>query len=69
MLMKGFNLVWCNWIRDFIQDGSMAIRVNMSPMLFNIVAHMLTILIARAKEDDQVAGLISHLVEGGVSIL
>jgi hypothetical protein len=30
---------------------------------------MLAILIARAKEDGQVEGLIPHLVEGGVSIL
>jgi hypothetical protein len=35
----------------------------LSPILFNIVADMLAILIARAKEDGQVAGLISHLVE------
>jgi hypothetical protein len=33
-------------------------------MLFNIVADMLAILIARAKEDGQVGGLIPHLVEG-----
>ena len=38
-------------------------------MLFNIVADMLAILIARAKDDGQVRGLIPHLVEGGVSIL
>jgi hypothetical protein len=30
---------------------------------------MLAILIERAKEDDQVGGLIPHLVEGGISIL
>jgi hypothetical protein len=30
---------------------------------------MFAILIARAKEDGQVDGLIPHLVEGGVSIL
>jgi hypothetical protein len=39
------------------------------PMLFNVVADMLAILIARAKEDGQVGGLIPHLVDGGVSIL
>jgi hypothetical protein len=38
-------------------------------MLFNIVADMLAILIARAKEDGQVEGLVPHLVEGGISIL
>jgi hypothetical protein len=41
----------------------------LSPILFNIVADMLAILIARAKEDGQVGGLVPHLVEGGVSIL
>jgi hypothetical protein len=41
----------------------------LSPILFNLIADMLAILIARAKEDGQVEGLIPHLVEGGVSIL
>jgi hypothetical protein len=41
----------------------------MSPILFNIVADMLAILIARANEDGQVEGLIPHLVDGGLSIL
>ena len=41
----------------------------LSPIHFNIVADMLAIIIARAKEDGQVDGLIPHLVEGGVSIL
>ena len=41
----------------------------LSPILFNIVADMLAIMIARAKEDGQVNGLIPHLIDGGVSIL
>ena len=41
----------------------------LSPMLFNLVADMLVILIARAKEDGQVSGLIPYLVDGGASIL
>jgi hypothetical protein len=41
----------------------------LSPILFNIVADMLAIIIDRAKQDDQVSGLIPHLVEGGISIL
>jgi hypothetical protein len=41
----------------------------LSRILFYIVADMLAILIAQAKEDGQVGGLIPHLVEGGVSIL
>jgi hypothetical protein len=41
----------------------------LSPILFNIIADMLAVLIARAKEDGQVDGLIPHLVDGGVSIL
>ena len=41
----------------------------MSPILFTIVADKLAILIERAKEEGQVAGLVPHLVDGGVSIL
>jgi hypothetical protein len=41
----------------------------LSPMIFNIFADMLAILIARAKEDDQVGCLIPHLVEGGFLVM
>jgi hypothetical protein len=41
----------------------------LSPMLFNIVADMLAILIERAKSDGQIEGVIPHLVDGGLSIL
>jgi hypothetical protein len=41
----------------------------MSPILFNIVANMLAVLIGRAKENGLVGGLVPHLVDGGVSIL
>jgi hypothetical protein len=41
----------------------------MSPVLFNIVADMLALLIGRAKDSGQVGGLVPHLVEGGVSVL
>jgi hypothetical protein len=41
----------------------------LSPILFYLIADMLAILIARAKEDGQVDGLIPHLVDEGVSIL
>jgi len=41
----------------------------MSPILFNIVVDMLTILVARAKEAGQVEEVIPHLVQDGLSIL
>jgi hypothetical protein len=41
----------------------------LSPMLFNIVANMLAILIERAKSDGLHEGVIPHLVDGGSSIL
>jgi hypothetical protein len=87
MRMKGFSPDWCKLIANFVQGGSVGVKVNddighyfqtrkglrqgdpLSPILFNIVADMLAILIARAKEDGQVGGLVPHLVEGGVSIL
>src|SRR5947207_12106648 len=41
----------------------------LSPLLFNIVADMLAIFIKRAKEYGQIAGVMPHLVDGGLSIL
>src|SRR3954469_3015910 len=41
----------------------------LSPILFNIVADMLAIMIERAKLDGQIEGVIPHLVDGGLSIL
>jgi len=41
----------------------------LSPILFNIVVDMLAILIARAKADGQVEGVIPNLIEDGLSIL
>jgi hypothetical protein len=41
----------------------------MSPILFNIVADMLAVLIARAKEAGRVEGVIPHLIQDGLSIL
>ena len=40
-----------------------------SPILFNIVADMLALLINRAKVDGQIRGVIPHLVDDGLSIL
>ena len=39
------------------------------PILFNIVVDMLDVLIARAKEDDQVGALIPSLIDRVVSML
>ena len=36
----------------------------LSPMLFNIVADMLAIMIERAKADGQIEGVVNHLVDG-----
>jgi hypothetical protein len=41
----------------------------MSSILFNIVVDMLVVIIARAKENGQVKGVVPHLVEDGLSIL
>jgi hypothetical protein len=37
----------------------------LASILFNIIADMLAILIARAKEDVKVGSLIPHLIDGG----
>ena len=41
----------------------------LSPIPFNIVANMLAILIKRAKADNQISGIVPHLVDEGLSIL
>ena len=41
----------------------------LSPILFNIVADMLTLFINRAKEENQLSGVVPHLLDGGLSIL
>ena len=41
----------------------------LSPILFNIVADMLALLINRAKAADQMSGVVPHFIDGGLSIL
>jgi retron-type reverse transcriptase len=41
----------------------------LSPISFNIAVDMLAILISRAKDSDQVHGVVPHLVDEGLSIL
>jgi hypothetical protein len=41
----------------------------LSPLLFNIVVDMLTILIKHAKAEGQIDGMVPHLVDDGLSIL
>jgi hypothetical protein len=41
----------------------------LSLMLFNIVGNILAIMIKHIKVDNQIEGVIPHLVDGGLSIL
>ena len=41
----------------------------MSFILFNIVVDMLAIFVERAKLDGQIAEVVPHLIDGGLSIL
>ena len=41
----------------------------LSPILFNIVVDMFAVLIARTKAENQIEGVIPHLVDDGLSIL
>jgi hypothetical protein len=41
----------------------------LSPLLFNLAVDMVSLLISRAKDNDQINGLVPHLIEGGISIL
>ena len=44
-------------------------RDPMSPILFNIIADMLALIIKRAKDDGQIRGVIPNLLDDGLSIL
>jgi hypothetical protein len=41
----------------------------MSPILFNIVANMLALLINTGNADGQIRGVLPHLIDDGLSIL
>ena len=41
----------------------------MSPILFNIIADMLALIIKRAKDNGQIRGVVPHLLDDGLSIL
>jgi len=41
----------------------------LSLILFNIMVDMLAIFISRAKESEQIQGVVPHLVDEGLSIL
>ena len=41
----------------------------LSPILFNTMVDILAILISRAKEAEQIEGVVPHLVEDGLSVL
>jgi hypothetical protein len=44
-------------------------EVPLSSILFNIVVDMLVVLILRAKEIEQIKGVVPHLVDEGLSVL
>jgi retron-type reverse transcriptase len=41
----------------------------LSPILFNIVVDMLAVLISRAKEAEQIKGVVPHLIDEGLLVL
>lgn len=41
----------------------------MSPILFNIVVDMLAVLVSSARENNQIGGVVPHLVDRGLSIM
>jgi hypothetical protein len=64
MLKLMMNLVTFFQTRKGLRQGD-----PLSPVLFNVVADMLAVLIERSKSQVLFDGLVHHLVDGGLSIL
>jgi hypothetical protein len=56
-------------IVGFLDEKGIRQGDPLSPQHFNIVAYMLVVLIKRAKSDGRIGGIVSRLVDGGLSIL
>jgi hypothetical protein len=54
---------------NFVTKKELRQRDPLSPILFNIIVDMLTIIIKRAKLNGQIDGVVPHLVDNGLSIL
>jgi hypothetical protein len=65
--MSGLKLM-IKWVLIFRQKR-VETEDPLSPLLFNIVADMLAILIKKAKVEGQFDVVVSYLVDDGLSIL
>jgi hypothetical protein len=73
---RGLYTKWSCWNQDepsdrrkFYNKKIVEIGRSFIPIICNIVADMLTIIIKRAKIGGQIRGVIPHLVDNGLSIL
>jgi hypothetical protein len=66
-VMSGLKLM-IKWVLIFRQKR-VETEDPLSPLLFNIVADMLAILIKKAKVEGQFDVVVSYLVDDGLSIL
>ena len=69
--MKGLLPQWISSVGSFIlrRGGGWLRMTGLSPLLFNIVADMLAILINEVKQDCWISGVVPHLVYDEISIL
>lgn len=80
---RGFGDLWCDWIIRTVRGGRVAdtggpyfptykgVRQGdpLSPLLFNIIDDGLAMLTKKAQRQKLIAGLVPHLVDGGLAII
>jgi hypothetical protein len=74
---RGLNEIWCSWITEMLNNGTVAILQYkgvrqgdpLSPILFNFAVDCLTRMVLVAQQNNLITGLIENMIPRGVAVL